>query len=73
MGKLKVKYWRGWLNGRKALAIPREYWPWWEAIAIQEDDNGFNLVVFKLPKDRADELTADIERLLQTKIDGELL
>ena len=67
MSDLKVKFWKGWLDPSNMM-INTDWLPHWINVAKEENNEGFDLVVFKLPKKQSNELIAKIEKFLQDEL-----
>lgn len=62
---LKNKFFMGWLRSFElGNPIVRDSW---KDRAASEENNDFDVVVFKLPKDRASDFIFSIEKMLQDR------
>ena len=65
--KLKAEYFQGWLSVR-SFGEPG-HWKGWRDKAEEQKQQGFDLIVFKMPCDFSSEVVEEIEKFLQDKFD----
>lgn len=69
--RLLCKYWRGWLNHTDMVERPELWIELWSNVAKKADEDGFELLLFKVPKENGNtsSIINEIEALLQERFD----